>query len=89
MTSIAAFERGDLEHAVRRRIAALLRATGVDEHELRCEIRGNPSNLLVVLTGPAACDNVTQALRVRVLDAVHAAGRTFGDVEVETHFANR
>jgi hypothetical protein len=88
MNSLVASERVELEHAVRRRISALLHAAGVDDHEVQCEVRGNASDLGVVLFAPAACSALTQAIKVRVLDAVHAAGRTFGEVSVETHFGD-
>jgi hypothetical protein len=86
MTFLVAPEHEALEHAVRRRLAALLRVAGVEDHELRCEVRGTDRDLVVELTGPAACEAIGHAVRVRVLDAVHAAGRTFGEVTVETHF---
>lgn len=76
----------DLRHAILRRIAPLVRAAGLGDHEIGCELEGSRDQLRVVLTGPEFAASVQQALSVRVLDAVHADGRTFGRVEVACRF---
>lgn len=72
-----------LRCSILRRVAAVARSAGVAEHEVGCELQGDLSRLRVVLTAPAATASVRHALGVRVLDAVHADGRTFGDVSVD------
>ena len=78
----------ELRHAIVRRIAPVLRAVGLDVHEVECEVEGSVADLHVVLRGPAIATNVARALSVRVLDAVHADGRTFGNVGVALHFGS-
>jgi hypothetical protein len=72
-----------LRLAIVRRIAAVMRAAGLSEHEVGCRLEGDPSDLRVVLHGAQLAASVMQAIRVRVLDAVRADGRTFGRVEVD------
>jgi hypothetical protein len=72
--------------AIHRRIAPVLRAAGLDDHEIGCRVDGALGRLRVVLTGPSVAASVAQAIGVRVLDAVHADGRTFGSVEVVYDF---
>lgn len=92
MTVVRAIERSadenldSLRTEVLRRIAPVVRAAGLAEHEVDCRLTGSPANLVVTLTGPHVTAAVRQALGVRVLDAVHADGRTFGWVDVEGRF---
>lgn len=87
MTSTLAMPDGDeLRHSILRLLVPVLRATGVDDHELDCCLEGSIGDLHVVLTGPSSCAAVRQALGVRVLDAVRADGRTFGAVSIDTNF---
>ena len=72
----------DLRIEILRRIAPLVRAAGLAEHEVDCRLEGRAALLTVVLRGPRLAAAVRQALGVRVLDAVHADGRTFGTVDV-------
>lgn len=89
MTAMRTIPDGDrLRHSILRHLAPLLRATGSDDHELGCRLEGSVSDLHVVLTGPESCAAVREALGVRVLDAVHADGRTFGAVTIATRFGD-
>jgi hypothetical protein len=63
-------------------IDPVLRATGVDAHEVTCELHGGLERLEVVLRGPSEALAVRQALGVRVLDAVRQGERTIGAVRV-------
>ncbi|HVM54000.1 MAG TPA: hypothetical protein VM262_12450 [Acidimicrobiales bacterium] len=76
----------DLRIEILRRIAPLVRAAGLAEHEVDCRLEGPAARLTVVLRGPRLAAAVRQALGVRVLDAVHADGRTFGTVDVVGQF---
>lgn len=71
-----------LRTSILRRVAGIVRTLGVEEHELSCELDGDAGDLLVIITGPPLTVGVRQALGVRVLDAVHADGRTFGTVNI-------
>jgi len=75
-----------LRQSILRRVSPVLRAVGVDDHEVACDVLGSVRELRVVLRGPSVCETVRDALAVRVLDAVHADGRTFGPVAVDTSF---
>lgn len=87
MTAATVMRDGDaLRRSILRRVAPVLRAAGVDDHELACDLLGSVHDLRVILRGPDACEGVRDALAVRVLDAVHADGRTFGPVAVHTSF---
>lgn len=72
-----------LRTAIVRNLAGVVRSVGVEEHELGCRLSGDLQDLHVVITGPPLLDGLRQALGVRVLDAVHADGRTFGTVDVD------
>ena len=78
-------DHGPLRAAIMRRLAGVVRSVGVEEHELGCSLDGDTHELHVVLTGPPLLGGLRQALGVRVLDAVHEDGRTFGAVDVEVH----
>lgn len=82
----AAGELDGLRLDILRRTCAAIRAAGLDEHEIGCHLDGAVSKLTVELSAPALAAAVQDALRVRVLDAVHADGRTFGRVEVAFRF---
>ncbi len=84
--TLARTELEELRQAIVRRIAPVLLAAGLDDHEVRCDLQGSSADLRVVLSGPELAASVTQALGVRVLDAVHADGHTFGTVEVVRRF---
>ena len=77
-----------LRHRILQRIAPVLRAAEVDDHEIECELEGSVSDLHVVLRGPARTASVEQALGVRVHDAIWADGRTFGHVDVHCSFGD-
>lgn len=87
MTATApASEVESLRHRILQRIAPVLRAADVDDHEMDCELEGSISDLHVVLRGPARTASVQQALGVRVHDAIRADGRTFGAIDVRYRF---
>lgn len=60
----------------------MVHACGTDEHEVTCQLSGDARALTVEIRGPGALRSVEQAIAVRVLDAVHAHGATFGTVRV-------
>jgi len=72
--------------AVRRgfeaRVARVLEANNVHPGTVSCMFEPRGSRLLVSLSGPAISDAFEQALAVRMLDAVHAAGRAFDRIDV-------
>jgi hypothetical protein len=72
----------DLRLAVLQRITPAIRACGLEEHEVSCQLTGGVSALHVEITGPPALRSVEHAIVVRVLDAVHAHGGTFGSIDV-------
>jgi hypothetical protein len=77
----AAFD--SLATAILDRVAAVANAAGLGRDDISCHIRRAGADLVVQLLlaePPSAA--TTQALGVRVLDAVHADGRTFGTVDV-------
>lgn len=87
---ISTIEAGDLQvlrASILRSLAGVVRSVGVEEHELGCSLDGEMHDLHVVLTGPPMLAGLRQAIGVRVLDAVHADGRTFGSVDVEVRAA--
>lgn len=84
-SSLDTADLGCLRTAILRRLAGVVRTVGIDEHEVGCSLDGDVNDLHVVLTGPPLLLGLRQALGVRVLDAVHADGRTFGSVDVEVH----
>jgi hypothetical protein len=71
---------------VHQRIAPILRNAGLEDHEIGVDITGSVGGLHILLSGPPEAASVRSALSVRVLDAVHHDGRTFGRVDVEYHF---
>ena len=77
-----------LRGLVRNRIARLVAVAGTSANEVTCGIESNGADLQVDLYVPAPIDRRLQhALAVRVLDAVKASGRTFGQVDVNVHDA--
>ena len=78
----------ELRTLVRNRIARLAAAAGTSANEVTCRIEPTGNDLQVDLYVPVPLDQRMQhALGVRVLDAVHASGRTFGQVDVNVHDA--
>jgi hypothetical protein len=73
-----------LKATILQRIERLLVARGVDPGDAGCEIERDGSSLRVQLRLPVEVDEpLAQALAVRSLDAVRAAGRTYGRVDVQ------
>jgi len=71
---------------VLRRIGPLLQAAGLGDEDVTCRIEPRGVDLDVHLELDAAEDRrLDQALGVRTLDAVRAAGRSFGQVDVHVH----
>jgi hypothetical protein len=72
-----------LRSLVRDRIARLVGTVDVDPPDVVCRIDAVGPDLEIDLTVPAVLDKrLQQAIAVRVLDAVHASGRTYGQVDV-------
>ena len=71
-----------LRRSIRRGLGPVLHAVGVEDHEVSCRLFGDVRALAVEIGGPAALRNVEQSIGVRVLDAVHAHGETFGTISV-------
>jgi hypothetical protein len=73
---------------IRERIARLAAVAGVSANEITCRIEPMGHDLQVDLFVPVPVERpVRQAMAVRVLDAVHAAGRPYGRVDVNVHDA--
>ena len=71
-----------LRTAVLERMAPLLRSAGHDVADVECSfIRVGP-DLRVHLRGPALTTDQEQALAVRAVDAITAAGRSYGRIDV-------
>ena len=76
----------ELRMLIRERIAKLAEAAGTTAIDAACLIRASGGDLLVDLHLPVPLTrSMQQAFAVRVLDAVHASGRTFGQVDVNIH----
>jgi len=87
---VAAAERrfDPLRSLVRERIARLAAAAGTSANEVTCRIEPVGADLEIDLYVPVPVDRrLQQALAVRVLDAVHASGRTYGHIDVNVHDA--
>lgn len=82
---LAAEEAFDpLRNAILDQTATMLRAAGISPDLVTCRIAPEAAALRVWLHVGAQIDRrMEQALAVRVLDAVRAAGRTYGQVDVE------
>ena len=79
-----------LREKVRSKIAPLLVAAGIDPALVGCDVDPTALALRVHLDLPVAVDTgLEQALGVRVLDAVRASGRTYGQVHVQVHHLGR
>ena len=75
-----------LRMLIRERIAKLAVAAGTTAIDTACLISSNGGDVAIDLHLPVALDrNQQQALAVRVLDAVHASGRTYAQVDVNVH----
>lgn len=77
-----------LRRGVAARIGRLLAAAGVDPDAVSCTFERHWPRLHVVLTGPPVTPGLEQSLAVRVLDAVRAADRTYGQVDVSYKVGN-
>jgi len=76
----------ELRHLIRHRITRLAAAAGTSANEVTCRIEATGNDLQVDLYAPVPLDQGMQhALGVRVLDAVHASGRMYGQVDVNVH----
>jgi hypothetical protein len=76
----------ELRTLIRHRITRLAAAAGTSANEVTCRIEPTGNDLQVDLYAPVPLDpRMQQALAVRVLDAVHASGRTYGQVDVNVH----
>jgi hypothetical protein len=74
---------GELRPLLVARITPLLFAAGIDASEVTCSLADDASAVSVILDLPRPVNRgLEHALGVRVLDAVHACGRTFGRVNV-------
>lgn len=80
----AAVGRGfePLQAAIRDRIHDVLVGAGIEPGAVESRLEYDHPRLNVLLRGPQVTRPVHQALGVRVLDAVRAADRTFGQVNV-------
>lgn len=74
---------GPLRAAIWERIDGHMAAEGHRADEVRIDLRRSGDELRVVLQGPSISTSARHAIGVRVLDAVRAAGRTHGRIDVE------
>jgi hypothetical protein len=75
-----------LRDAVADKIRPLLLAAGIDPELVTCDVEPVPPALAVHIDIPVPIDRqLEQVLGVRVLDAVRAASRTYGQVRVLVH----
>jgi hypothetical protein len=80
---VAVRNRDPLRRAIQEKIAALLGAAGIDPATVECTIQGGRAALEVHLDLPDPVGlRLEHALAVRVLDAVRASGRTYGQIDV-------
>lgn len=78
-----------LRALIRERITRLVSSVGTTAKETTCRIEPIGFDLQVDLHVPVPLDRrVQQALAVRILDAVHASGRTYGQVDINVHGAH-
>lgn len=82
-----AFE--SLRREIDARIGPLLTAATVDPATVSCTFEVHWPRLHVLLTGPAVTPALEQSLAVRVLDAVRASDRTYGQVNVSYEASNQ
>jgi hypothetical protein len=71
-----------LRRSILTRIGPALHACGLDDHEISCILTGDPRDLTVEIHGPKVLRTVERTIAVRVLEAVHDHGPTFGRVTV-------
>lgn len=81
-TRAAADGFSDLRTDIYRRVAMTLAAEHLDPDTIDFRFDTEGPRLRVTVVGPALTQSVQQAIGVRVLDAVRAAGRVFGQVNV-------
>jgi hypothetical protein len=73
---------------IAHRITGLLAAEAIDPSQITFEIdRSGPSLDLHVTIPVPATRRLEQSIAVRVLDAIRASGRTYGNVDVHVHAA--
>ncbi|MFL6204426.1 MAG: hypothetical protein ACJ739_03675 [Acidimicrobiales bacterium] len=78
----------ELRTLIRHRIVRLAAAAGTSANEVTSRIEPTGHDLQVDLYVTVPLDaRMRQAMGVRVLDAVHASGRTYGQVDVNVHDA--
>lgn len=77
-----------LRREVEARIGRLLTAAAVDPATVSCTFEVHWPRLHVLLAGPAITRALEQSLAVRVLDAVRASDRTYGQVDVSYEVSN-
>jgi hypothetical protein len=75
-----------LRRAILQRIRTVLPCTSTAIVD--CELERAGHRLIVHLRGPAVGNRAEKAAAVRVLDAVWASGRTYGQVDVSYHAAD-
>lgn len=72
----------DLRTDILTRIAPTIAAEHLDPKAIGCRFETDGPRLNITVTGPQASQAIRQALGVRVLDALRAAGRVYGQVNV-------
>ncbi len=78
-----------LRRAMLDRVRPVLSAASIDPDTVACDIERVEGALEAHVTLPRPPDRrLEQALAVRVLDAVRASGRTYGQVSVQVHTAS-
>jgi hypothetical protein len=78
----AADSFADLRTDILTRITPTVVAEHLDPQAIGCRFETDGPRLNVTITGPEAGTMIRQALGVRVLDAVRASGRVYGQVNV-------
>ena len=74
-----------LREDIAARLSRLLWIAHIDPEDVDVHLERRGSDLRVEVEGPAVPRTLQAALAVRVLDAVHAAQRTDGQVDVGYH----
>lgn len=72
-----------IRREIRRRVDDLISARDVDPAALRLRFVRSGDRLRVVVTGPPLECQVEQSLAIRVVDGVHAGGRSFAQIDVD------
>lgn len=71
-----------LRASILARLTPTFVAHRLDPADMGCRIETDGPRLRVTVTGPPAAPSLRQALGVRVLDAIHADDRVYGQVDV-------